>query len=156
MNACLGHLLSRLEQLIPVCQYLSDQHLYPQSALKDSTMLAVVASFSPLSSLTLILPLPYLVLFVLFLFSCYAYYIYYRLSHIPGPIFAAFTNVPRFYWVWTRRAHLTHIDLHERYGKLVRLGPNMVSVGDAAEIQNVYRMKAPFAKVSSALLCIAD
>lgn len=73
------------------------------------------------------------------------------LSRIPGPFLAKFTNIPRAYWVFTRRAHDIHIRLHEKYGKLVRFGPNMVSVGDALEIEKIYRMHNPLMKVRTYL-----
>ncbi|OAL64901.1 hypothetical protein A7C99_4337 [Trichophyton rubrum] len=50
---------------------------------------------------------------------------YYRLSHIPGPFFARFTNIPRLLWVKSFNAHRIHIDLHKKYGPIVRFGPNM-------------------------------
>lgn len=72
---------------------------------------------------------------------------HFRLQQIPGPFFAKITNLQRLYWVWTRHAHENHIDLHRKYGKLVRLGPNMVSIGDATEVKNIYRMSHPLEKV---------
>lgn len=71
-----------------------------------------------------------------------------RLRRVPGPFLAKFTNLPRAYWVFTRQAHDIHIDLHNKYGKLVRFGPNMVSVQDASEIPNLYRMHNPLLKAS--------
>ncbi|KEY71920.1 hypothetical protein S7711_09122 [Stachybotrys chartarum IBT 7711] len=63
-----------------------------------------------------------------------------RLRRIPGPFLAKWTNIPRAYWVWGRRAHEIHIELHEKHGHLVRFGPNMVSVGNAQEVDKIYRM----------------
>lgn len=72
---------------------------------------------------------------------------YFRLSHIPGPLLARFTNIPRFSWVLTYRAHDIHIALHKQYGHIVRFGPNMVSVGDPREIGTIYNFKQPWRKV---------
>lgn len=72
---------------------------------------------------------------------------YYRLSHIPGPFFARFTNIPRLLWVKSFNAHRIHIDLHKKYGPIVRFGPNMVSVGDPGEIGTIYSFKKPWPKV---------
>lgn len=77
---------------------------------------------------------------------------YFKLRRIPGPFLAAWSNIPRFYWVWSRRAHEIHITLHEKYGKLVRVGPNMVSVGDPAEIHNIYGSTAKFQKVGCPII----
>ncbi|KAI0405419.1 putative benzoate 4-monooxygenase cytochrome P450 [Xylaria palmicola] len=79
---------------------------------------------------------------------------YFRLSHIPGPLLARISNLPRLYWVYHRNAHNIHISQHRRYGKgqsgtgtgpkwapLIRYGPNAVSVGSAAAIDTIYRMR---------------
>lgn len=79
---------------------------------------------------------------------CYLTLVWARLRRVPGPFLAKFTNLERAYWVFTRHAHDIHINLHERYGKLVRFGPNMVSVQDASEIPNLYRMHNPLLKAS--------
>ncbi len=72
---------------------------------------------------------------------------YYRLTHIPGPFFAKFTNIPRFSWVLSYRAQDIHTALHRQYGPLVRFGPNMVSVADPAEVGNIYGFLKPWLKV---------
>ena len=71
---------------------------------------------------------------------------YTRLSHVPGPFLAAFTNIVRLRWVLTRKAQYIHIDLHRKYGPLVRIGPNTVSVGDPAEIQQIYGLTGSYVK----------
>ncbi len=73
---------------------------------------------------------------------------YYRLSHVPGPFLASLTNISRLSWVVSNRAHDIHTALHRQYGPLVRFGPNMVSVGDPAEVGNIYRFMNPWLKVS--------
>lgn len=83
----------------------------------------------------------------LLIFSLWSLYSYILLQQIPGPFLAAFSNLPRVSWILSNRAHDIHIDLHQKYGKLVRFGPNMVSVGDAAEIPNLYGFTGKFAKV---------
>ncbi|EFR04740.1 pisatin demethylase [Nannizzia gypsea CBS 118893] len=71
---------------------------------------------------------------------------YHHLAHIPGPFFARFTNIPRFFWVKSFNAHIIHITLHKKYGPIVRFGPNMVSVGDPNEIGTIYSFKKPWPK----------
>lgn len=85
------------------------------------------------------------------LFLCVLFHLarqYYRLSHIPGPFLARFSNIPRFLWVYNRDAHNVHIAQHRQYGTedsrwapLVRYGPNAVSVGTAASVETIYRMR---------------
>ncbi|KAF2135595.1 uncharacterized protein K452DRAFT_293104 [Aplosporella prunicola CBS 121167] len=66
---------------------------------------------------------------------------YLKLRHVPGPFFAAFSNLPRVSWVLSKRAHNKHIELHEKYGDLVRFGPNMVSCSDPTQIPTIYPLK---------------
>lgn len=88
---------------------------------------------------------------------------YRRLSHIPGPFLARFSNLPRLYWVYRRDAHNVHIAQHRgtaspgrdgtkgtgtSWAPLVRYGPKAVSVGSAAAVDTVYRMRGgPAAQV---------
>lgn len=90
--------------------------------------------------------IPVLGLLVLALWSLNSYVL---LHQIPGPLLAAFSNLPRVSWVLSNQAHDIHINLHQKYGKLVRFGPNMVSVGDPAEIQNLYSFTGKFTKVKT-------
>lgn len=68
---------------------------------------------------------------------------------IPGPIIASVSNIPRLFWSWSGQPHEVQMGLHKRYGKIVRLGPNCISVGDPREINNVYGTAANMPKVSS-------
>ena len=86
------------------------------------------------------------ILCALLLFLLYLFVIYIQLSHVPGPFLASFTNLVRLRWVLTRRAQHIHIDLHKKYGPLVRIGPNVVSVGDPAEIQQIYGLTGSYIK----------
>ncbi|OCL14764.1 putative cytochrome P450 pisatin demethylase [Glonium stellatum] len=67
---------------------------------------------------------------------------------IPGPPVAAYTALWRLYDVRRGHAERTAIELHRKYGSLVRIGPNHVSVGDAREISNIYGLKAGFTKTA--------
>lgn len=108
-----------------------------QSQASGSGFLSTIAA-NPI----LLVALPVLVTLVISLRS------YLWLSHIPGPFFAKFTNIPRLLWVKSYHAHKTHVELHKRYGPIVRFGPNMVSVGDPKEIGTIYSFKQPWRKVS--------
>lgn len=68
-------------------------------------------------------------------------------AHVPGPFLASVSNIPRLLWARSGTAHNTHIHLHEKYGSLVRLGPNSVSVGDPREISKMYGIRSSFGKV---------
>ena len=71
------------------------------------------------------------------------------LNRVPGPWLAGYTDLWRFFVVWGRRPELVHIKLHEKYGKVVRLGPRAVSVGDPDAVKIVYGLNSGFVKASS-------
>ncbi|CAK7224304.1 hypothetical protein SEUCBS140593_005529 [Sporothrix eucalyptigena] len=68
------------------------------------------------------------------------------LNQVPGPFLAGWTDLWRMYMVWTRQPHLVHIDLHKKYGSIVRLGPRTVSVGDADAVKSIYALNAGIIK----------
>ena len=55
---------------------------------------------------------------------------YNGLNKYPGHPLAAYTNWWRFAENWGRRTEKTHQDLHQKYGDIVRLGPNVLSFAD--------------------------
>lgn len=70
------------------------------------------------------------------------------LVSIPGPSLAAYTKLWRVYNVWCGSAHLDAIALHKKYGNLVRIAPNHVSVADPKWIPIFYGTKEDYTKVS--------
>ena len=72
---------------------------------------------------------------------------WWRLRQIPGPLPAKITNFQRMGWIGTKRAHLILQDMHEKYGDVVRIGPNMVSFSNPKAIPTVYPMRPGFPKV---------
>lgn len=71
---------------------------------------------------------------------------YWRLRHVPGPMCAKVTNVQRVLWVKTGRAHEVHHEMHEKYGEVVRFGPNMVSLANPDWIPTLYPIRPGFIK----------
>ncbi|KAL2817504.1 cytochrome P450 [Aspergillus cavernicola] len=67
------------------------------------------------------------------------FYNYFRLKSIPGPVLASVSDL------WQIQAQKSSgygrrlADLHLRYGGVVRLGPNTVSLGHVGDIASVYR-----------------
>lgn len=74
--------------------------------------------------------------------------VWWRLRHVPGPFWASLSDIPRMLWVTTKEAHLIHQRLHDKYGEVVRVGPNTVIFRDPTAIPTVYPMRAGFPKVS--------
>jgi predicted 2-oxoglutarate/Fe(II)-dependent dioxygenase YbiX len=52
------------------------------------------------------------------------------LKHIPCPFFAKYTNLWRFFDHLDGRTELTQQILHKKYGPVIRLGPDLISLGD--------------------------
>ena len=75
--------------------------------------------------------------------------VYWQLRHIPGPFWAKFTNLQRVAWVRTGRAHEIHQAVHDKYGEVVRFGPNMISLSNPAWIPTVYPIRPGFPKVGA-------
>ena len=72
---------------------------------------------------------------------------YLRLRRIPGPFLAGLTNLWRVYYVKKGDAQDTYIRLHKKYGNVVRVGPNCVSVSGLDAIQAIYNVQDKFPKV---------
>ncbi|KAF4979782.1 hypothetical protein FZEAL_4086 [Fusarium zealandicum] len=70
------------------------------------------------------------------------------LNNVPGPWLASLTDLWRLYIVLGRRAQDVHIELHKKYGPVVRLGPRAVSIADPAAIKIIYSPSAGFPKSS--------
>ncbi|CAJ2510128.1 Uu.00g060280.m01.CDS01 [Anthostomella pinea] len=71
---------------------------------------------------------------------------YHRLNRVPGPFLASLTSL----WKWNavRREKMAFInaELHEKYGPLVRIGPNHISASSAESIRVIHRSKNGFTK----------
>ncbi|OAP60194.1 hypothetical protein AYL99_05196 [Fonsecaea erecta] len=74
--------------------------------------------------------------------ACCSYIVYHLflspLASIPGPFLARFTNLWWLRVVLRRNVHLETIELHKKYGPLVRIGPNEVSVADLEAFKIIY------------------
>ncbi|TVY88026.1 Cytochrome P450 monooxygenase [Lachnellula willkommii] len=68
------------------------------------------------------------------------------LKDIPGPFFAKFTNLWRFFDTYGGRPELTHQLLHKKHGSVVRLGPNVVSISDPKYLRVIYNTRGDYLK----------
>lgn len=69
------------------------------------------------------------------------------LRNIPGPFIAKFTNLWRL-WDHYNQTHIeTQQELHQKYGKAVRIGPNTVSFSDPDLVKTIYSTRGTFTKV---------
>jgi hypothetical protein len=71
------------------------------------------------------------------------------LNKYPGPFLASLTDWWRFIDVYRRRPERTHIELHRKYGPVVRLGPNTLSFSDPDSLKTIYGLNKGFIKVCS-------
>ncbi len=73
-------------------------------------------------------------------FAIYNRY-FHRLNKFPGPFWASIT--PLWYWRIVRygKADQVHYPLHEKYGDIVRITPNLLAVCNAKAIDTIYGPK---------------
>lgn len=67
----------------------------------------------------------------------------------PGPLLARFSDFWRFLDACFGQHHDTIVELHDRYGSVVRIGPNAISVADPVAIDSVLGSKANLDKTES-------
>lgn len=71
------------------------------------------------------------------------------LRDIPGPFVAKYSRLWKLYSVWKGNHQDIAIDLHHKYGSLVRIGPKHISVGHPDAIPVIYGLNKGFTKVWS-------
>ncbi|KAI2627187.1 cytochrome P450 [Xylaria nigripes] len=64
---------------------------------------------------------------------------WWRLRHIPGPIFASVSYLWGYFAVTGGFMHHRLLEVQEKYGRLIRIGPNELLVGDA---QSIWKMNS--------------
>ncbi|KAK5659587.1 hypothetical protein OQA88_789 [Cercophora sp. LCS_1] len=68
------------------------------------------------------------------------------LRQYPGPFLAKFTNLWRLYHVSRGSFHLLLVDLHKKYGPVVRIGPTVLDVDYPEMIKTVFNTKGDWKK----------
>ena len=76
-------------------------------------------------------------------------YFNHGLNKYPGAFAANFTDWWRLLIVYGRRPDIHHQKLHERYGDVVRLGPNTLSFSSPAALKQIYGLNKGMTKVGS-------
>ena len=66
--------------------------------------------------------------------------------NIPGPVLAKFTDLWRFLLVTGRSSQETYIKLHKKYGDLVRIGPNCITISKPDLIPSIYGIGKGYVK----------
>jgi hypothetical protein len=70
------------------------------------------------------------------------------LKGIPGPWLASYTNLWRLLVTWGRRPEVAHKRLHKKYGDVVRMGPNFVSITDLDAVKKIFSPNSGYIKAS--------
>ncbi|KAI0421147.1 cytochrome P450 [Xylaria grammica] len=83
--------------------------------------------------------------------SAYIIYqcVFSALAVFPGPFFAKLSKVWRAYVTYRGRWHRDLVALHQRYGPVVRIGPNELSVCDPEAFLQIYRVNGAYSKSAS-------
>ncbi|KAB8337257.1 hypothetical protein FH972_021559 [Carpinus fangiana] len=81
-------------------------------------------------------------------YACWMIYahFFHPLAKIPGPFWASFSSLWYFDIVLKETSDAHQMPLHEKYGPIVRIAPNDLSVSDPEAIGVIYNAKKPFAK----------
>ncbi|KAL6246465.1 hypothetical protein RBB50_006701 [Rhinocladiella similis] len=74
----------------------------------------------------------------LLLLACKSIATYRRLASVPGPFLAGFTDLWRWKAQNSRGYSARLVRLHQKYGNLVRIGPNHISISDPNAVAVVY------------------
>ncbi|RAL02329.1 cytochrome P450 [Aspergillus ibericus CBS 121593] len=90
---------------------------------------------------------------ILFLLGTSIYVLYQcffsPLAPIPGPFLAKLTNWHRVWRTRQRQSHREFIALHRKYGPVVRIAPNHLSVADPTAFREIYKAGGKFIKSDS-------
>lgn len=60
------------------------------------------------------------------------------LAPVPGPFWARWTSLWLVYHCRKGHIHRKMVEVHKKYGKLVRIGPNEVSTADIDSLRIIY------------------
>lgn len=74
-----------------------------------------------------------------------------HLRSIPGPFVASFSNLWKLGAIYCEDMPEWNIKAHEKFGPVVRIGPNHISLSSRKALQLVYTSRESFSKVSTTL-----
>ncbi|KAK4445614.1 cytochrome P450 [Podospora aff. communis PSN243] len=103
-------------------------------------------NFPILSSLPSISPTYLLLALLLFYRLTLRIHRWYRLSHIPGPPLAGWTSLWNTYHNWKCDVPMTLLALTQKYGPVVRIGPNELICTDVDELLRITHFKSGWRK----------
>ncbi|KAJ8124519.1 hypothetical protein O1611_g9121 [Lasiodiplodia mahajangana] len=69
---------------------------------------------------------------------------WYRLRQFPGPLYASFSYLWGYYAMATGRMHLRLAEEQEKYGKIMRIGPNELLVYDPQTLWHINNVRSSY------------
>lgn len=86
---------------------------------------------------------PAIIILLSFIALLTVYVVYQRLLHplarFPGPFLAGLTEISKFSYFWSLQIDRKLFALHEKYGPIVRIGPNELSFYGAEAVAPIYK-----------------
>ncbi|KAI0855675.1 cytochrome P450 [Xylaria cubensis] len=89
---------------------------------------------------------------IIALLTCVAWYFtsairsWYRLRQFPGPFYASFSYLWGYFTMSTGRMHLRLAEEQEKYGKIVRIGPNELLVYDPQTLWQINNVRSSYGR----------
>ncbi|KAH7134111.1 cytochrome P450 monooxygenase [Dactylonectria macrodidyma] len=74
---------------------------------------------------------------------------FHPLARHPGPILAKVTNWYSAFHYWKGDMHLKFLEWHEKYGEVVRFGPNSISMNSQPAMMDIYAVRANVRKTDA-------
>ncbi|KAK7692413.1 hypothetical protein QCA50_004038 [Cerrena zonata] len=121
-----------------IFHYWEPEHIKTASIILLSELLAVVSVSNPL---TLENALKNACIFLLTMgLATVAYRLspFHPLARLPGPTLNKITQFRAMWTVWNSRQHLDRHEMHKKYGPIVRVGPNALSIVDVDAVNSVF------------------
>ena len=85
-----------------------------------------------------------------FIFSLLRVRYYRGLNKFNGPFLASFTDLWKIWYAFTGSQKQLYVDIHEKYGDIVRVGPKELSFADPRAIRDIYGLDGSSQKVRKA------
>lgn len=83
----------------------------------------------------------------LYILFCLVLWFIDPLRSVPGPLLARFTRLWYLYKIYKGNFERTNINLHKKYGSVVRIAPNEYSIDDVGSAKVIYGHGNAFVKV---------
>jgi cytochrome P450 len=63
---------------------------------------------------------------------------FHPIANVPGPFFGRISNIPYTRWFWDGYFHRIGLNLHAKYGPVVRVAPNLLSFDTETSYREIY------------------